>query len=74
VRLGQLCPTSGPVKGFERPSLCCSCDKSILHTGNLSLFWYFGFEIFDAGGPQCYFITSTIAVRIRTLSVHHLKM
>jgi len=35
----------------------------------------FGFEIFDAGGPQCHFITSvTIAIRIRTLSVHHLKM
>jgi len=35
----------------------------------------FGFEIFDAGGPQCLFITSvTIAVRIRTLSVHHFKM
>jgi len=28
------------------------------------------FDIFDAGGPQCYFITSvTIAVWIRTLSV-----
>ena len=29
------------------------------------------FDIFDAGGPQCHFITSfTMAVRIRTLSVH----
>jgi len=29
------------------------------------------FEIFDAVGPQCLFITSfTMAVRIRTLSVH----
>ena len=28
-------------------------------------------EIFDAGGPQCHFITSfTMAVRISTLSVH----
>jgi len=32
-------------------------------------------DIFDAGGPQCHFITSvTIAVRIRTLSVHQLKL
>jgi len=29
------------------------------------------FDIFDAGGPQFHFITSlTIAVRIRTLSIH----
>jgi len=29
------------------------------------------FDIFDAGGPQCHFSTSvTIAIRIRTLSVH----
>jgi len=28
-------------------------------------------DIFNAGGPQCHLITSvTIAVRIRTLSVH----
>jgi len=29
------------------------------------------FDVFDAGGPQCHFITSlTTAVRIRMLSVH----
>jgi len=31
------------------------------------------FDIFNAGGPQCYFIMSvsvTTAVRFRTLSVH----
>jgi len=29
------------------------------------------FDIFDTGGPQCHFIKSdTMAVRIRTLSVH----
>jgi len=29
------------------------------------------FDIFDAGGPQCHFITSvTIAVRILTLSLY----
>jgi len=33
------------------------------------------FEIFDAVGFQCHFITSvTIAMRIRTLSVHYLKL
>jgi len=33
------------------------------------------FDIFDAGGPQCHFITSfTMAVRIRTLSVHKLML
>jgi len=35
--------------------------------------WFdnFEFDVFDAGGPQCLFITSvTIAVRIRTLSVY----
>ena len=34
----------------------------------------FGFDMFDAGGPQCHFITSvTTAVRIRTLSVYLLS-
>jgi len=33
------------------------------------------FDIFDAGGPQCHFITSfTTAVRIRTLSVYQFKL
>jgi len=32
-------------------------------------FYIAEFVISDAGGPQCHFITSTIAVRIRTLSV-----
>ena len=32
-------------------------------------------DIFDAGGTQCCFITSvTMAVRIRTLSVHYLVL
>jgi len=51
------------------------CSKSILHTDNLSLFDNLEFDIFDAGCPQCHFITSfNIAVRIRTLSVHQLKL
>ena len=33
------------------------------------------FDIFDASGPQCHFITSvTIAARIRTLSVYYFKL
>jgi len=33
------------------------------------------FDIFDAVGPQCHFITSvTITVRIRTLSIYYLKL
>jgi len=33
------------------------------------------FDIFDAGGPRCPFITSVIiAVRIQTLSVHCLAV
>jgi len=33
--------TFGLVEGFMRPSLGCRCSKSILHTDNFSLFWYF---------------------------------
>ena len=62
-------------RSFVRPSLGFRCSKSILlyipttcpHFNNLE------FDIFDAGGHQCHFITSvTIAVRIPTLtlSVH----
>jgi len=35
----QLCPTRGPTNGFVRPSLGFRCSKSILYSGNLSLFW-----------------------------------
>jgi len=35
----------------------------------------FEFDVFDADGPQCHFIMSVaIAVGIRTLSVHYLKI
>jgi len=69
--LDQLCPTRGPVEGFERPSLGYRCSKGIQDTDNLSFFDILSFDIFDADVPQCYFITSfTIALRIRTLSVH----
>jgi len=69
--LDQLCPTLGPFEGFVRPSLGFSCSESILHTDNRPYFDYLEFDIFDARGRQCHFITSvTIAVRIRTLSAH----
>jgi len=60
-----------PVEGFVWPSLGFHCSKSILDIDNLSFFDNLEFDIFDAGGPQCHFITSfTIAIRIQTLSVH----
>jgi len=59
-----------PVEGLVWPSLGFHYSKSILHIDNLSLFDNLELDIFDAGGPQCHFITSVpIAVRIRTLSV-----
>jgi len=63
-------PACCPIEGFVRPSLGFRCSKNILHPDNLSLFDNLEFDISDAGGPQCHFITSvTIAVWIRTLSV-----
>jgi len=63
----------GPVEGFVRPSLGFLCSKHILYSllTTCPYFDIFEFHIYDAGGPQCHFITSaTIAVRIRTFSVH----
>jgi len=64
---------SKPGMSNPRPSLGCCCSKSILHTNP-----YFDnreFDVFDAGGPQCHFITTvTIAVKIQTLSVRYLKL
>jgi len=60
----------GPVKSFVRPSLGFRCIESILHTDNLS-FDNLEFDISNAGGPQCHSVKSvTIAVGIRTLSLH----
>ena len=65
--LEQLCnprPACGPVKVFAVVKV-----SDILTT--CPYFDNLEFDIFDTGGPQCHFITSvTIAVRIRTLSVH----
>jgi len=60
-----------PVEGFVRPSLRLRCSKSILHLTTCPYFDSLEFDIFDAGGPQCLFITpDIIAVKIRTLSVY----
>jgi len=63
-------PACGPVEVSLRPSLGFRCGKSISHT-TCPYFDNLEFDIFDAGGPHCHFITSfAMAVRIRTLSVH----
>jgi len=55
------------VEGFVRPRLGFRCSKVSLTT--CPYFDNLGFDISDAGVPQCHFITSvTITVRIRTLS------
>jgi len=75
--VGQLCSTRGtrvacgPVEGFMRPSLGFRCSIGILQLTTFPCFDNLEFDVFDAGGPQCHFITSvTIAVRIWTLSVY----
>jgi len=69
--MSNLRPACSPVEVFVRPSLGFRCSKSILHTDNLSLFDNHELDSFDAGGPQCHYITSvTIAIRIRTTSVY----
>ena len=73
IRWLSLYPSSA--MSNPRPSLGFLCSKSIPHTNNLSLFWQFFIWNFNAGGPQCRFITSvTVAVEVRMLSVHLLKL
>jgi len=74
--LNQLCPLSnpraayGPVEDFVRPILVFTVVKVSNILTACPLFDNLQFDIFDAGGPQCHFITSfTIAVRIPTLSI-----
>jgi len=62
--LSHLCSTRGPVEGFVPPSLGLRCSKNILQyiLTTCPCFDNFEFNIFDAGGPQSYFIMSvTIA-------------
>jgi len=67
----QLCPTRGPVDGFVRPSLVFVVVKVPCILTTCPCFNNLECDIFDAGGPQCHFITFfTIAVRIRTFSVY----
>ena len=62
-------PACGPAEGFVRPSLVFAVVKMSCILTTCPCFNNLEFDIFDAGGPQCHFITSvTIAVRIRTLS------
>jgi len=71
----QLFPTRNPVEGFVQPSSVLAAVKISCMLTTCPYFDNLGFKNFDAGGPQCHFITSvTIAVRIRTLSVHHLEI
>jgi len=57
-----------PIAGFVRPSLGFHCIKIFT---TFPYFDYLEFDIFDAGGLQCHFITSvTIVVGGRTLPIH----
>jgi len=61
----------GPVESFVLPSLGFRCSKLSYILATCPYFDNLEFDIFDAGGLQCHFITSvTIAVRIRMLSIH----
>jgi len=66
-----------PSESFVRPSLGFRCRKSILLyiLTTCSYFDYLEFDICDAGGRQCHFITSvTIPIRIPTLSVGYINL
>ena len=69
--LDQLCPTRGPFEDFVRSGLGFRFGENILDIDNLPYFDNLVFYNLYAGGPQSHFIAYfTIAVRIRTLSVH----
>ena len=61
----------GPVEGFVWPSLGFRCSEisCILTTHP-----YFEFDIFVAGSPQCYFITSAVGIRTLTLALAKLPL
>jgi len=64
VHLNRSCPThdpgaaNGPIEGFVRASLGFCCSIRSLDTDVCPYFDNHNFDIFDAGGPQCHFITS----------------
>jgi len=63
--------TPRPVKGFVQSSSGVRCSEVSYILTTCPYFYNLEFDIFDAGGLQCLFITSvTIAVMIRMLSVH----
>jgi len=58
-----------PSQSFLQPSLGFRCSRSIQILTSCPYLDNLEFDIFDAGGLQCHFVTSvTIAVRIRCLS------
>jgi len=64
--ISHLCPNHGPlaacgpIEGFKRSSLGFHCNIGNLHTDVCPYFDNLKFVIFDAGGPQCHFITSDL--------------
>jgi len=65
--MSNLRAACGPVEGFVRPSLGFRCRKSVLYILTTCPYFHdLEFNIFDAGGLQCHFITTAaIAVRIK---------
>jgi len=57
--LYQLCRTRGTVEGFVRPNRFCRISSRYILTTS-SYFDNLKFDIFDAGGPDCHFITSVL--------------
>jgi len=67
-------PNRRPSRGYCAAQVVAVVKVSYILT-TCPCFDNFEFDIFDAGGPQCHFITSvTIAVRIRTLSICSFKL
>ena len=66
-------PTCGPVKGFVRPSLVFAVAKVPYILTSYSCFGNLDFDIFEASGLQCHFITSvTVAYSsVFQPSLHH---
>jgi len=74
MSLRQLCPTRGPHAAQSKVLCGPVWVFAVVKVSNiLTTYPYFDnleYDIFDAGGLQCHFITSvSTAVRIRTLSV-----
>jgi len=65
----------GPVEGFVRPSLVFAVVKVSYILRSCSCFDNLEFDLFEASGLQCHFITSvTVAYRIPKLPVYLFKL